>query len=133
MTLTVLDSNDPREITCATVEQRLHELEGEKNQQVVRQVFEQGDHVTSVTQLTALLAHEAELFAHWKDHLSSLKYDQAKARYDLLMMLYKVSVNLSPRCVDTCHRVTSHSITTRTQCARCCKCWSVTAACASCR
>lgn len=92
--LTALNSNDPREITCSTVEQRLHELEGEKNQQVVRQVFEQGDYATSVTQLTSLLAHEAELFAHWKEHLNALKCDQAKARYDLLMMLYKVSVKL---------------------------------------
>lgn len=93
--LTALNSNDPREITCSAVEQRLHELEGEKNQQVVRQVFEQGDHATSVTQLTSLLAHEADLFAHWKEHLNALKCEQAKARYDLLMMLYKVSVKLS--------------------------------------
>lgn len=91
-----LASNEPREITCSAVEQRLHELEGEKNQQVVRQLFEQGDYATSVTQLTALLAHEAELFAHWKDHLSTLKHDQAKARYDLLTMLYKVSALSTP-------------------------------------
>jgi len=89
--VSLLDSNEPREITCSIVEQRLHELEGEKNQQVVRQLFEQGDHVTGVAQLTTLLAHEAELFANWKDHLSTLKYDQSKARYDLLVMLYKAS------------------------------------------
>jgi hypothetical protein len=87
-------SNEYRELASSVIEQRLHELEGEKSQQVVKQLFEAGQWLTCVTQLTALLAHERDVFAHWKEHVSTLKYDQAKARYDLLHMLYKVRASL---------------------------------------
>lgn len=87
----MISNSEIREITCSIIEQRLNELEGEKRQQVVKQLFEQQQWETCVTQLTALLTHEQELFAHWKEHLATIKFDQAKARYDLLYMLYKVS------------------------------------------